>query len=48
MISMHVLGELLLHSWHVEGVAPEAEEGTQEGEGAPQEVTVCISPGIDS
>ena len=43
MISMHALGDLVLHSWHVEGIVPE--EG---GAGEDQGVTVRLSPGIDS
>ena len=43
MISMHVLGDLVLHSWYVEGIAPEA-GGDEEEQG----VTARISPGIDS
>jgi hypothetical protein len=45
MISMHVLEDLVLHSWCVQGIAPEVEGGDEQEEGA---VTVRLSPGIDS
>lgn len=44
MISMHALGDLVLHSWYVQGIAPEVEGGDEQQEG----VTVRLSPGIDS
>lgn len=43
MISMHHLGDLMLHSWDVTGMVP-----TGSSEGDEGGVTVQISPGIDS
>ena len=44
LIHRHALGDLVLHSWHVEGIVPEEGGGPGEDQG----VTVRLSPGIDS